>query len=193
MGGSAPPAVTAAALASEVLTLFLPEPAPWLATVRRCVQALRGRGELVHLGSLAPRGIPRWRLSCAVQASAVAGWLHEIGWPGDPGPVGAALFAVEAPFARVGVQLEIGPELGEYLGIECREFDDAEAAEAYAPPLVAAVGALADLGRDPTPALLGWPAAGGSGRRHGYIKLVRAGSAWSAKLYLGLTGSLPPA
>jgi len=184
--GSAPlPAGRDAELARAVLGRHHPAAIPAL---ERCLSALDGVGALLHVGSLAARGRDAARLSFGIRASAVAPWLARAGWPGDAGAVGRALFRVQPPFAEVGVQVELVPELGPYLGFECQEFVDGPLARAHAEGHVRAVAGLARMDRDPTPALRDWPGRDPGEVRHAYLKLV-AGDPWTTKLYLGLTGA----
>lgn len=174
-------------LARAALGALVADTAPYGDTIERCVEALQGDGELLHMGSLAPRGLSRLRLSFAVRAHAVAGWLSRIGWPGETRAVGRSLFEVEQPYTHVGVQVELTPGVGSYLGVECQEYRTGEHAAAEAADQIAAIAALAPVARDPTDALRAWAGEDESGTRHGYVKLVREPGGWSAKLYLGFT------
>lgn len=156
---------------------------------------LGGRGELMHIASLRPRGVDRLRLALWIEAGAVIGWLRAIGWPGPIDELPRVLMAIAPPFCGIGVQIEVGSEVGPYLAFEAPQVSDAGAAR-QARGAVRALGEHAPIAPAAMDDLLRWPGRGrvdveGAGVpvvRHAYVKLTRgAAGGWSAKGYFGVT------
>lgn len=167
----------------------------WAQALARVVDALGGRGELLHVAALTPRGLQRLRLALWIQAGAIVEWLRAIGWPGETADLPAALFRIAPPFQRVGVQLELDPEVGPYLAIEAPELRVRRAGE-RAGATLRALGELAPISAASSESFARWPGVGDlvvDGEthpvlQHAYVKLTREGRrAWSAKGYFGIT------
>jgi hypothetical protein len=169
--------------------------ARWGAALRRVTAALEPRGELLHIAGLAPRGLTRLRLALHLQAAMIPDWLRAIAWPGDTAELGPLLFRIAAPFTRIGVQIEITPEIGPYLAFEAPELRTEAAAE-RARGAIHHLAEIAPINPDTADDFTRWPGLAVLRRgdleipllRHCYIKLVRSGPrAWSAKGYFGVT------
>jgi hypothetical protein len=167
----------------------------WRARLERLLDALGDDGELLHIAWLGPRECRRLRVVFHVAARSVCSWLAAVGWPGSTAGLSAALFRVTNPFRRMGVQLELEPELGAYLGLEIPEFADEPDAHSRFARTLEQVATLTRvdparaerLARWPGPALLDGARGPLAVLRHGYVKLVREGDGWQAKGYLALT------
>jgi len=159
------------------------------ASVERVAAALRGRGRLLGVGTLGPRGLSRVRLFAQLPRDQARRVLVEAGYPGVP-PLGEWL-AVVPPGEPGYVQLELADGLGEYLALEVRQ-SRPEPADAWRRRLLAMLveRGLADAAR--AQRVLEWPGRTplGPGRwleRSFHLKLRVAGGPPEAKAYLGFT------
>jgi hypothetical protein len=161
----------------------------WVPTIERLLDHLGGAGELLHLAPLEPRGVSRLRLTFHVAVETLATWLDLIDWPGERRHLTTAFIAIAGFGERLGVQLELSNDgtLGDYLGIETREFRSAKSAGVSMVPLLDAIASLAPLNRRLVEILPHWPGVIDDLTRHAYTKLVREDDGWGTKVYLGMT------
>lgn len=167
----------------------------WREALARVTDALGERNGLLHIAGLLPRGAERLRLAAWVEARTLVPWLRAIGWPGETDDLPAALFRIAPPFQRIGVQIELCPEVGPYLALEAPELRSEEGGR-RAPDRLGELGRLAPIADDVVADFARWPGVGelvvdGEATpvlRHAYVKLTREGrGAWSAKGYFGVT------
>jgi len=158
------------------------------------LDAARGHGRVLGVGWLRPRGVARARVFVEVGRGALRAFLADIGWPGDLARVASWWEKAIPPWEPGFVQLELGPGVRPYLGLEPRQtrpgFGNRIHHERWLAALVAA--GLADPAR--CAALLEWSAplaaegVPGGILRSFHTKLVTDGpSPLVAKAYLGFT------
>jgi len=184
-------------LYGEIAATLLPagRSAGWREALARVTDALGKRSGLLHIAGLLPRGSERLRLAVWVEARTLVPWLRAIGWPGETDDLPTALFRIAPPFQRVGVQIELCPEVGPYLALETPELRSEEDGR-RATRRIGELGGLAPIADDAVADFARWPGVGElvvDGEpmpvlRHAYVKLTREGrGAWSAKGYFGIT------
>jgi len=115
-----PPSLTKQlALTTEVLRLTMPQAnqQPLSAEIARCVAALPGRGRLLHVGPLSPRGGTGCRLVVCLRAEELSTWLRAVGWSGEIAVVEDWSYRAAPFWHRLLVHYDVGaPE--PYLAIE---------------------------------------------------------------------------
>ena len=177
--------------ARQVVEGIAPDASPaWSSGLERVLSALEGDSILVHVASLAPRGVRRIRLVFAIRADRVASWLVRCRWPGDADEVGRVLEKAVLPFAWVGIQLELSPDLEGMIGIELPELRGVDAAHTaggrYFHEAAVLGGSCTKFGEAALSRWLGgYPALQTESVRFGYVKLCRDEVGWAGKLYLG--------
>jgi hypothetical protein len=155
----------------------------------RVVGALGDAGALMHVCTLAPRGLDRVRLGFRVRADEVAGWLRRLDWPGDLAAVAALLTRDGLAGQAVGIQLDLAPALGGYLGVELPELRRGEADREVADAQLAAAATVSALDQGRAALFRGWSGWDEAALRHTHLKLATVDGAWIAKAYLGRTAA----
>ncbi len=154
--------------------------------------AARGHGRILGVGWLRSRGIERARVFVEVGRGALRAFLGAVGWPGDLDLAETWWDRAIPPWEPGFLQLELGPDVCPYLGLEPRQtrqgFGNRVHHERWLASLVDA--GLAHPAR--CAALLAWssPFETGAGPilRSFHTKLVTDGNAiTAAKAYLGFT------
>jgi hypothetical protein len=155
----------------------------------RVVRTLGREGALMHVATLAPRGLDAVRLGFQARADAVPGWLRRIGWPGDLDAVTALLARPGLAAQRVGVQLDLAPRLSGYLGLELPELRRGDGDREAAALLWAAAASVTPVDEARGALFRGWSGweDDGGALRHTHLKLATVDGAWVAKAYLGRT------
>ena len=96
-----------------------------------------------------------------------------------------------APKVPVGIQTELVPDVGDYLGLEVPEAREGRYALDELRQAFARVRHLTDLAPDAIAFLEGWPGPAtlddAPVLRHAYLKLVLHPGHWETKAYLGAT------
>jgi hypothetical protein len=166
------------------------EPSLFQDATHELIRKLAGQGELMHVTTLRPRGVDRVRLGFQVASQALVPWLVAIGWRGDISTVSAVAADASCVERSIGVQVEITPQVGSYIGLELPEIrastDEAQSSWRQA-ELVKRFAAVED---HRLAAFFAWPGfdLDGESLRHGHLKLGFDG-VWRAKGYFGRTRS----
>lgn len=178
------------ALAEACLALQLGDIGAYRPSIRAAVEALPDGGRLLGIGSLGPRGRAAIRLFVQLPWHRLRPWLSTIGWPGDLDAVHADAARARSPQQPLFVQVECGPAVGPYLGLEVQQTVAGFPSRPDRRDWLRWMEGQGLATPDKCGAVLRWPgqepmADGGILHRSFHLKLARQPEGLVAKAYLG--------
>jgi hypothetical protein len=163
-----------------------------------CFRNLPARARIISAGAMLGRSVDAARIFACVPPVDVPAYLSSVGWPGDRDAV--ARFVAESRSHHtngvVQFQIDVGPVVGERMGVEFSYMGRPDAAARWIALLdwIVAAGLCRPWKRD---ALLAWPgivtAGGPAFRDVSHVKVVLGGGRpVEAKAYLSMTPMTSP-